>query len=244
MVVAGIPVEHYHCYGDAIVAASGIPVPTRGDAIVVVPSGSPAVTSLRRIPQQERSAITTIYSYVCAMASGIRHQDANGQKGHDQCALFHSNRIVLITLAPSHPILKENKAVTKVDYQVNEKLNRLNNQVSGKWKKGGQKLQKESALCIVTCSDGQTYTIVSTVPGSLIEVNEHLTTSPERLTEKTWSSGYIAIVLPPLKMDTMLLDTMTSPEDYVKARRDVIPKCYITDEETFVDPQCPIVEES
>ncbi|XP_077514938.1 protein Abitram isoform X3 [Amblyomma americanum] len=170
--------------------------------------------------------------------------DANGQKGHDQCALFHSNRIVLITLAPSHPILKENKAVTKVDYQVNEKLNRLNNQVSGKWKKGGQKLQKESALCIVTCSDGQTYTIVSTVPGSLIEVNEHLTTSPERLTEKTWSSGYIAIVLPPLKMDTMLLDTMTSPEDYVKARRDVIPKCYITDEETFVDPQCPIVEES
>lgn len=169
--------------------------------------------------------------------------DANGKKGHDQCALFHSNRIVLVTLAPSHPIIREKKTVTKVDYQVNEKLNRLNNQVSGKWKKGGQKLQKESALCIVTCSDGEIYTITSTVPGSLIEVNDHLTTSPELLTEKPWSSGYIAIVLPPLKLDTVLLDTMTSPEAYVAARRELIPMCYISDEEMFVHQQSPLIME-
>ncbi|KAL3209032.1 hypothetical protein MRX96_009553 [Rhipicephalus microplus] len=153
------------------------------------------------------------------------HLDANKKEGHDQCALFHSNRIVLVTLAPSHPIIREKKTVVKVDYQVNEKLNRLNNQVSGKWKKGGQKLQKESPLCIVTCSDGEIYTVISTVPGSLIEVNDHLSTSPDLLTKKPWSSGYIAIVLPPLKMDTMLLDTMMSPEAYVAARRELIPTC-------------------
>lgn len=110
--------------------------------------------------------------------------DANGIEGHDQCALFHSNRIVLVTLAPSHPILRERKVVAKVSYQVNEKLNRLDNQVSGKWKRGGQKLLKESALCIVTCQGGETYTVTSMVPGSLVEVNDHLTTSPELLTEK------------------------------------------------------------
>uniref|UniRef100_A0A224YZN5 Protein Abitram n=1 Tax=Rhipicephalus zambeziensis TaxID=60191 RepID=A0A224YZN5_9ACAR len=169
--------------------------------------------------------------------------DANGKEGHDQCALFHSNRIVLVTLAPSHPIIREKKTVTKVDYQVNEKLNRLNNQVSGKWKKGGQKLQNESALCIVTCSDGEIYTVTSTVPGSLIEVNDHLTTSPELLTQKPWSSGYIAIVLPPLKMDTKLLDNMMSPEAYVAARRELIPTCYISDEEMFVRQRLPLIME-
>ncbi|CAN7940164.1 unnamed protein product, partial [Ixodes hexagonus] len=113
--------------------------------------------------------------------------DASGQKGEDQCALFHSNRIVLVTLAPSHPILREGKTVSKVDFQVNEKLNRLSNHVSGKWKRGGQKLQKESAMCVVSCSDGSKYTLVSTVPGTLMEANQRLTTAPELLTHKVMS---------------------------------------------------------
>ncbi|XP_077556966.1 protein Abitram isoform X2 [Haemaphysalis longicornis] len=167
--------------------------------------------------------------------------DANGIEGHDQCALFHSNRIVLVTLAPSHPILRERKVVAKVSYQVNEKLNRLDNQVSGKWKRGGQKLLKESALCIVTCQGGETYTVTSMVPGSLVEVNDHLTTSPELLTEKPWSRGYIAVVLPPMKLDTALLGAMLSPEAYVEARRAAIPECYVTDAETLPDMQPPLV---
>ncbi|XP_042149043.1 protein Abitram-like [Ixodes scapularis] len=169
--------------------------------------------------------------------------DASGQKGEDQCALFHSNRIVLVTLAPSHPILREGKTATKVNFQVNEKLNRLSNQVSGKWKRGGQKLQKESAMCIVSCADGSEYTLVSTVPGALMEVNDRLTTAPELLTQKPWSSGYIAIVLPPMKLDTMLLDTMVSPDSYVQQRQDSIPDRYLTAEKMPDLPATPLLDD-
>lgn len=33
--------------------------------------------------------------------------------------LVHSNKICLITLAPSHPIIRENLEITSIDYQVN-----------------------------------------------------------------------------------------------------------------------------
>ncbi|XP_064455962.1 protein Abitram-like [Ornithodoros turicata] len=156
--------------------------------------------------------------------------DANGNAGEDQCILFHSNRIALVTLAPSHPILSQKKEVTKVDFQVNTKLNRLSNYVYGKHKKGAQRLQRTSALCIISCSDGSQYTIVSVVPGKLIEVNERLTECPELVVKKPWSSGYIAIVLPPMNMDVYLLETLTSPQDYIKVRSGTIPEGYLTTE--------------
>lgn len=39
-------------------------------------------------------------------------------------------------------------------------------------------------MCIVSCADGSEYTLVSTVPGALMEVNDRLTTAPELLTQK------------------------------------------------------------
>ena len=64
----------------------------------------------------------------------------------------------MITLAPSHPLLKCEQ-ITDVNYQVSAKVNRLENKVSGKGKKGAQHLQPESIICVVTCSTGAKYTI-------------------------------------------------------------------------------------
>ena len=52
--------------------------------------------------------------------------------------LLHSNGICVLTLAPSHPILAEKAKVKTVDFQVSKKVNRLQNSVKGKGKKGGQ----------------------------------------------------------------------------------------------------------
>lgn len=64
----------------------------------------------------------------------------------------------MITLAPSHPLLKCEQ-ITDVNYQVSAKVNRLENKVSGKGKKGAQHLQTESIICEVTCSTGAKYTL-------------------------------------------------------------------------------------
>ena len=114
--------------------------------------------------------------------------DINRKQGEDQCILMHSNRICIIT-APSHPILKDGKSVTKVDFKVNPNMDRLANKVSGKAKKGAQMLDSRSLLCFVTCTDGSTYTLRSCIKGGLIEANDQLVEHPELLAQKV--SGFI-----------------------------------------------------
>ena len=48
-----------------------------------------------------------------------------------------SLRICLISLAPSHPLIAQNKLISKLNFQVDEHTNRLENKVSGKGKRVG-----------------------------------------------------------------------------------------------------------
>uniref|UniRef100_T1JEP8 Protein Abitram n=1 Tax=Strigamia maritima TaxID=126957 RepID=T1JEP8_STRMM len=146
--------------------------------------------------------------------------DIKGKENHDQCLLFHSNRICVICIAPTHPLIAENKSIEKVNFQVTEKVNRLENKVSGKSKKGGQWLTEDSPLCNVTCSDGSQYTICSCIKGKLIEVNEKLVSSPHLIIEKPQAEGYIGIVLTPKigtgqKPQVKLL----TADEYMQARK-------------------------
>ena len=63
-----------------------------------------------------------------------------------------------MTIAPGHPLLSRGEVI-KVDFQVSKNVNRLNNKVSGKGKKGAQHLSPSSPLCDVTCSTGEKYTL-------------------------------------------------------------------------------------
>lgn len=108
--------------------------------------------------------------------------------------LQHSNGICVLTLADSHPILAEKKTVDCVNYQVTMKLNRLQNKVIGKNKRGGQILQPESIICRMTCTDGSCYVIRACIKAKLIEVNEKLIENPNLILSKPTSSGYIAIM--------------------------------------------------
>lgn len=137
--------------------------------------------------------------------------------GDDLCILIHSNRICMITLAPSHIIFQENKSIKKVDFKVSEKLDRRQNKVSGKSKHGAQPLQTNSNLCCISCSDGTTYVIKCCMIGKLVEINDGLVDFPDMLKLEPHFGGYIAIVLPNLKHLDKLKEKLLNQEQYNEA---------------------------
>ncbi|KAJ8273312.1 hypothetical protein GJAV_G00100140 [Gymnothorax javanicus] len=125
--------------------------------------------------------------------------DLKGQPCEDHCILQHSNRICVITLAESHPI----------------------NKVSGKSKRGGQFLTEFAPLCRITSTGGEEYTIFSCIRGRLLEVNEDILKRPNLLTEKPYSDGYIAVILPKFEESKSITEgllTRTEYEDVVLKR--------------------------
>lgn len=142
------------------------------------------------------------------------------QKGNDFCVLFHSNRICVLTLALTHSILIEKKQIEKIDYQVSPKVDRLNNTMSGKGKRGAQILTPTSVIFYVNCTDGSKFSIYSCVPGKLIEVNEQLINNPNLMVEKPLDQGYLAIVLPPTRGSARYKEELLTPQQY----QDVIRK--------------------
>ncbi|XP_033217627.1 protein Abitram [Belonocnema kinseyi] len=128
----------------------------------------------------------------------------------DICIRIHTNRICMISLAPSHSILQENKQVSNVNFRVSEKLDRTKNKVKGKGKHGAQPMQENSNICAITCTDGKTHMIKCCMIGKLVEVNESLATNPSLLKEPPHKGGYLAIVLPNIKLvDDMRMKLLT-----------------------------------
>lgn len=137
-----------------------------------------------------------------------------GRLADDICILMHSNRICILSLAPSHVVLQNDKRIVKVDFKVSNKLDRVLNKVSGKSKHGAQPLQDNSNICIITCSDGKTYTIKCCIIGKLVEVNEALLQNPELLLEPPHKGGYLAVVLPNIKLLDKMKESLLTQEQY------------------------------
>lgn len=132
----------------------------------------------------------------------------------DICILIHSNRICMLTLAPSHTILQGDKYITKINFKVSNKLDRVLNKVSGKSKHGAQPLQMNSNICIITCSNEKTYIIKCCIIGKLVEVNEALIENPKLLLEPPHKGGYIAIILPNIKLLDKIKESLLTQEQY------------------------------
>ncbi|XP_066601492.1 protein Abitram isoform X2 [Prorops nasuta] len=136
-----------------------------------------------------------------------RHRD-------DICIRIHSNRIVMLSLAPSHIIYHENKRITLVNFKVSDKLDRSLNKVSGKSKHGAQPLQKHSNICEITCSDNEVYMVKCCINGKLVEINESLIQKPELLHCPPHKGGYLAIILPNLKFLDETKTSLLTQEQY------------------------------
>ncbi|CDW57900.1 Protein FAM206A [Trichuris trichiura] len=124
--------------------------------------------------------------------------DACGRKNEDLCYLLHNNGVCVICLAPSHPLVSQRDVlfVQNVNFQVRDKVNRLENAVKGKKKKSAQQLCHDSILCRVTCVSGTEFTIRAGVKAKLIEANAAIQNDGRLLqTDPEWR-GHIAIIQP------------------------------------------------
>ncbi|XP_043920518.1 protein Abitram isoform X2 [Protopterus annectens] len=140
--------------------------------------------------------------------------DLKGKPGEDHCVLQHSNRICVITLAESHPLLQEGRKIQSINYQISANCSRRQNKVSGKSKRGGQFLTDLAPLCRVTCTDGEEYTVFSCIRGRLLEVNEEILQNPALLQEKPSTEGYIAVVLPKFEESKSVTQGLLSQKEY------------------------------
>lgn len=134
---------------------------------------------------------------------------------NDHLLLFHSNRICLVTLAPSHPLYSNNSEFT-IDFQVGN-VDRSKNWVKGKGKKGGQLLDTSSTICKVVCKNGAEYNISSCINGKLIEINEMLLTKPMLLKTHPDSDGYIAVVLANIATSESRKEELLNEEKYLES---------------------------
>lgn len=157
--------------------------------------GTIAINYVKRILRNFPTASERYYDI--RVVPGKDRRSYFGEVG-DQCLMFHSNRICLVTLAPSHPIISEKKKIEKIEYTFEgfEKIDRLACQPVGKSKKGGQKLQKNSPICAIYCSDGLKYIVTACIGSKLIEINTEISSKPHLLQEDTLSKGYVAIIQP------------------------------------------------
>ncbi|SPP80808.1 protein Abitram [Drosophila guanche] len=125
--------------------------------------------------------------------------------------LYHSNRICLICLAPTHPALAQGIATLSFDVG---NVDRSQNVVKGKGKKGGMILQADSTLALLTTETGQTYKIPSCIRGKLVEVNAALVAEPKLLEQLPEGAGYFAILLPKIENCDLIKEKLLTQEQY------------------------------
>lgn len=165
-------------------------------------------------PLNVNSEETSFQSHEYGFAKLNEEQiSSNPDSSGHTCVMVHTNKLCLITLSHVHPILAEKKEITEVSYNVG-KFNRLENQVSGKGKRGAQLMGVQSSVCIITCSDGSKYNILAGVQGKLVEVNERLVTQPQLVSEHPDAEGYLAVVLPPLRNGDFMRSKLLTEEQY------------------------------
>ncbi|XP_022802497.1 protein Simiate-like [Stylophora pistillata] len=133
--------------------------------------------------------------------------DIMGKFCEDQCVLQHSNKICVITVAPSHPLLRC-KQIVKVDFQYITKIT-----ITTLGQKSGLFWMDLKFMLFEILLKGK-----SCIKGKLVEVNEELVTKPQLLLEKPETEGYLAVVLP--KLTENILDGLLTKEEYEQLLED------------------------
>ncbi|KAG6623195.1 protein fam206a-like [Phytophthora cinnamomi] len=159
-----------------------------------------AVTSKRRGTMIER--------YYTEMFSC----DTNGKPMEDQYVHMHSNRLCVVGVAESHPVMQEE--IMSVEFAQSV----LDSRVTGKKKKGGQFMLPKTVLCVLKCKSGHEFTLYSCIRGALIEVNERLQTEPELLKQKNQSDGYLVIIQPKKVEVAEIQESLLSKDEYKQFR--------------------------
>ncbi|ELP88239.1 hypothetical protein EIN_225720 [Entamoeba invadens IP1] len=106
--------------------------------------------------------------------------------GSDQFIFLHSNGLVLVGLARTHPVCKAQDIKVAINTQ-------KENQVKGRHKFGAQNVKPKTVL-ITVVADGVEYKVHALTSGRLLEMNESLTDHPELLKNESEGKGFVAIL--------------------------------------------------
>ncbi|TYZ63304.1 hypothetical protein PybrP1_009093 [[Pythium] brassicae (nom. inval.)] len=138
--------------------------------------------------------------------------DTMNRAMEDQYVHMHSNRLCVVGVAASHPMLVDEIEAVEFSSAVRE------SKVTGKKKRGGHFLLPGTVLCHVKCKSGKAYALRSCIRGSLIEVNERLLARPQLLQEKAHSDGYLVIIQPKLDEIAEIQQSLLSKAEYQQFR--------------------------
>jgi len=184
-------------------------------------SSGPPEPIVRNIPVIEQSIPSTDpldYKTVTERYySNLYQLDKDREKHHDILVLNHSNKICLITLAPTHPVLANKLVIKKVNFEVSKKVDRKSNKTSGKSKKGGQILEPTSVLAIIE-TETENFPVQAVVPGKLICINQVIISDPSKLSSHPDSEGHIAIILPSRGLYEQTKQNLLTKEQYEATR--------------------------
>ncbi|GBB94457.1 hypothetical protein RclHR1_02360015 [Rhizophagus clarus] len=98
------------------------------------------------------------------------------------------NKLCVIGLAPTHPLLLQSQKVESIKFD--EKIFQLMN------KKKQIPLSIKSEICVITTEEGKRYSIKAGVVGWVIDFNTRLEKHVDVLRQKPFTDGYIAIIKP------------------------------------------------
>jgi len=140
--------------------------------------------------------------------------NSESEGGGDYMILLHSNKLAVLTLAPSHPIIKQNLTVISINFKISTEVNRNENIVSGKRKKGGQMLGPKSPICNIECSCGKSFVVRAGLGAKLLEVNDRIGLEPELL--KKVGTGYLAILSSRVSDFESQMKSLLTEEEYLQ----------------------------
>mmetsp|Transcript_9222 Transcript_9222/g.12215 ORF Transcript_9222/g.12215 Transcript_9222/m.12215 type:complete len:173 (+) Transcript_9222:159-677(+) len=110
-----------------------------------------------------------------------------------QCLLIHRNGFYIVTISPNHPAI--GLGIKSVSFIVGKKdYSKI--KLKGKKNKGGPQVRRETQICTISCADGSSHPIFSTIPGCILQINGRLKDEPLLLSTHTTSQGYVAIIKP------------------------------------------------
>ncbi|XP_060523700.1 protein Abitram [Cylas formicarius] len=122
----------------------------------------------------------------------VEYNDAVSNR--DVLIRLHTNKLVLICLARGHDIIRHNKVIEKINFNI-EGSNLLDINLSGRKKAGARKLKKNHCVCYIKCKGEDTeYPVYTCVQGSLIEVNKNVIKNPQLLVTDSKGLGYIGVL--------------------------------------------------
>jgi hypothetical protein len=125
--------SHEVASGGDIEAVDGEAIPNEDDAL----EGEAAA------PRRVITVNQMFGNFIDRYFTRLYSLNVRGVEENDQYVHMHSNRLALVGLAPSHPIVTSKVPIISINFNVSGKRDLLDNVISGKKKRGGHFMSPE-----------------------------------------------------------------------------------------------------